>query len=400
MQVILVATIMTLESKWSGAMERYLKYNVIDDLEKKMVFLAGPRQCGKTTFAQGLLAERSTNPHSQHYFNWDDDFDRKSLLEQKFPLEKSMLVFDEIHKFKRWKNWVKGVYDKKKNLYSILVTGSARLDVYRRGGDSLMGRYHLWRLHPMGFDEAPPNLSREEVLHRLMTLGGFPEPFLGGDEREARRWRRDRLQRVLRDDVRDLESVRDISTLELFVATLRTRVGGLVTLANIAQDLQVAPKTLKAWLQVLERMYVVFAIYPYTTGLPRSLRKPPKVFFYDNGDVDAEKGARFENLVATQLLKRYQFLEDRDGYEYRIHYLRDKEKREVDFLVLKEGMPHLLVEAKWNDSEISPTLAYYAKHLKPKHIVQVVGELSQSYQKEHIKVVSASQYFSRLDSDG
>jgi predicted AAA+ superfamily ATPase len=131
---------MTLESKWSVAMERYLKCNVIGDLEKKMVFLAGPRQCGKTTVAQGLLAERSTNPHSQHYFNWDDDFDRRSLLEQKFPLEKSMLVFDEIHKFKRWKNWVKGVYDKKKSLYSILVTGSARLDVYRRGGDSLMGR--------------------------------------------------------------------------------------------------------------------------------------------------------------------------------------------------------------------------------------------------------------------
>ncbi|MEI8025656.1 MAG: AAA family ATPase [Pseudomonadota bacterium] len=381
-------------------MERYLKYNIIRDLEKKMVFLAGPRQCGKTTFALALLAERPTSPNSQRYFNWDDDFDRKHLLEQKFPPEKSMLVFDEIHKFKRWKNWVKGIYDKKKYLYSILVTGSARLDVYRPGGDSLLGRYHLWRLHPMGFDEVPPNLSPEECLHRLMTLGGFPEPFLGGDEREARRWRRERLQRVLRDDVRDLESVRDISTLELFVAALRTRVGGIVTLANIAQDLQVAPKTLKAWLQVLERMYVVFSIYPYTTGLPRSLLKPPKVFFYDNGDVDGEKGARFENLVATQLLKRYQFLEDRDGYEYRIHYLRDKEKREVDFLVLKDGKPHLLVEAKWNDSEISPTLAYYAKHLKPKHIVQVVGELSQSYQKNDIKVVSASQYFSTLDSDG
>lgn len=381
-------------------MERYLKFNIIKDLDKKMVFLAGPRQCGKTTFARALLAERSTTPNSQHYFNWDDDFDRKHLLEQKFPPEKSMLVFDEIHKFKRWKNWVKGIYDKKKHLYSILVTGSAQLDVYRRGGDSLLGRYHLWRLHPMGFDEVPPNLSPEECLHRLMTLGGFPEPFLGGDEREARRWRRERLQRVLRDDVRDLESVRDISTLELFVAALRTRVGGLVTLANIAQDLQVAPKTLKAWLQVLERMYVVFSIYPYTTGLPRSLQKPPKVFFYDTGDVSGETGARFENLVATQLLKRYQFLEDRDGYEYRIHYLRDKDKREVDFLVLKDGKPHLLIEAKWNDSEISPTLAYYAKHLKPKHIVQVVGELRQSYQKDDIKVVSASQYFSTLDRDG
>jgi predicted AAA+ superfamily ATPase len=280
-----------------------------------------------------------------------------------------------------------------------LVTGSARLDVYRRGGDSLLGRYHLWRLHPIGFDEVPSNISPEEALHRLMILGGFPEPFLSGDEREARRWRRERLQRVLRDDVRDLESVRDISTLELFVSALRSRVGGLITLANIAQDLQVAPKTLKAWLQVLERMYVVFAVYPYTAGLPRSLQKPPKVFFYDTGDVNGESGEKFENLVATQLLKRYQFLEDRDGYEYRVHYLRDKDKREVDFVVLKEGKPHLLVEAKWNDSEISPALRYYAERLKPKHIVQIVGELKQPYQKDGIRVLSAASYFAKLDCD-
>lgn len=311
-----------------------------------------------------------------------------------------MLVFDEVHKFKRWKNWVKGIFDKNKHLYSILVTGSARLDVCRRGGDSLLGRYHLWRLHPIGFDEIPSDMTPVECLHRLMTLGGFPEPFLSGDERDARRWRRERLQRVLRDDVRDLESVRDISTLELFVAALRTRVGGLVNLANIAQDLHVAPKTLKAWLQVLERMYVVFSVYPYTTGLPRSLQKPPKVYFYDTGDVDGQTGARFENLVATQLLKRYQFLEDRDGHDYRVHYLRDKDKREVDFLVVKDGVPHVLVEAKWNDSQVSAALGYYAKHLKPKHVVQVVGELSQPYQKDGIRVVSAASYFSKLDCDG
>ena len=380
-------------------MERYIKPNVIRDLNKKMVFLAGPRQCGKTTFAQALLAEQSPS-QAQRYFNWDDDLDRKRLLDQKFPPEKSMLVFDEVHKFKRWKNWVKGIFDKNKHLYSILVTGSARLDVYRRGGDSLLGRYHLWRLHPIGFDEIPSDMTPVECLHRLMILGGFPEPFLSGDERDARRWRRERLQRVLRDDVRDLESVRDISTLELFVAALRTRVGGLVNLANIAQDLHVAPKTLKAWLQVLERMYVVFSVYPYTTGLPRSLQKPPKVYFYDTGDVDGQTGARFENLVATQLLKRYQFLEDRDGHDYRVHYLRDKDKRKVDFLVVKDGVPHVLVEAKWNDSQVSAALGYYAKHLKPKHVVQVVGELSQPYQKDGIRVVSAASYFSKLDCDG
>lgn len=381
-------------------MERYLKQDVIRDLKRKMVFLAGPRQCGKTTFALDLLAEQqSPGSDFQCYFNWDDDSDRKALLERKFPPEKSVLVFDEIHKFKRWKNWIKGIFDKNKLLYSILVTGSARLDVYRRGGDSLLGRYHLWRLHPIGFDEIPADIDSTEALRRLMTLGGFPEAFLNGDEREARRWRRDRLQRVLRDDVRDLENVRDISTLELFVAALRTRVGGLVTLSNIAADLQVAPKTLKAWLLVLERMYVVFTIYPYTKGLARSLQKPPKIFFYDTGDVDGDNGARFENLVGTQILKRYQYLEDRDGYEYGVHYLRDKDKREVDFLIVKEGKPHLLLEAKWNDQEISPTLRYYAQKLKPKHVVQVVGELKQGYQKDGIRVVSAASYFAKLETD-
>ncbi len=380
-------------------MERYLKQHVKLDLAKKMVFLAGPRQCGKTTFAMDLLAEEKPQSEFQRYFNWDDDEDRKRLLERRLPPEKSMVVFDEIHKFKRWKNWVKGVFDKNKQLYSILVTGSARLDVYRRGGDSLLGRYHLWRLHPLGFDEVPAGMSAEECLRRLMLFGGFPEPFLSGDEREARRWRRDRLQRVLRDDIRDLESVRDISTLELFVGVLRTRVAGLVTLANIAGDLQVAPKTLKAWLQVLERMYVVFAIYPYSLGIARSLQKPPKVFFYDTGDVGDDQGQKFENLVATQLLKRYQFLEDRDGYEYRIHYVRDKDKREVDFLVLKDGKPHLLLESKWNDPEVSSSLRYYGEKLKPKYIVQIVGDLKEPYQKDGIRVLSAASYFSKLDCD-
>lgn len=380
-------------------MERYLKQYVVRDLTKKMVFLAGPRQCGKTTFAMNLLSEQEPLTEFQRYFNWDDDGDRKRLLEGKFPPERSLVVLDEIHKFKRWKNWVKGLFDKNKHLYSILVTGSARLDIYRRGGDSLMGRYYFWRLHPLGFDEVPSDISPDECLRRLMILGGFPEPFLGGDEREARRWRRDRLQKVLRDDIRDLESVKDISTLELFVGALRTRVGGLVTLANIAGDLQVAPKTLKSWLQILERMYVVFAVYPYSLGIPRSLQKPPKVFFYDTGDVQEDQGQKFENLVATQLLKRYQFLEDRDGYDYRIHYLRDKDKREVDFLVLKDGKPHLLAEAKWNDSEISPALLYYGQKLKPKYMVQVVGELKSPYQKDGIRVLSAATYFSALDCD-
>ncbi|NBW81988.1 DUF4143 domain-containing protein [bacterium] len=261
-----------------------------------------------------------------------------------------------------------------------------------------MGRYHLWRLHPMGLDELPRGMSEREALKRLMTIGGFPEPFLSGDVLEARRWRRERLQKVIRDDVRDLESIRNIATLELFVGALRNRVGGLVVLGNLAADLQVAQKTLKSWLEVLERMYIVFTVYPYSTGIPRALQKPPKVFFYDTGDVDDDNGSRFENLVATHLLKRYQFLEDRDGFEYKLYYLRDKEKREVDFLFTKDNKPHLLVEAKWDSDEINPSLRYFANKLKPKHVVQVVGLLKRPFASEGVQVLPATQYFASLET--
>ena len=157
---------------------------------------------------------------------------------------------------------------------------------------------------------------------------------------------------------------------------------------------------MKSWLQVLERMYLVFPIYPYTTGLPRALQKPPKVFFFDTGDVDGDTGARFENLVATHLLKRYQFLEDRDGYDYKLFYLRDKEKREVDFLVTKDNKPHLLVEAKWDSTEISSSLRYFANKLKPKHVVQVVGSLKRQFVIDGVNVLSATQYFSSLETHG
>lgn len=369
---------------------RYIASHILDDLRKKMVFVGGPRQVGKTTLAKAIL---SKNFPAGIYLNWDYDEDRQDILQKRWSDENDLLIFDELHKFPRWKSWIKGLYDVSHEIHSFLITGSARLDIYRRGGDSLMGRYHYWRLHPFTLDEIPNGFSSKDAFNRLMTVGGFPEPFLDGDEREARRWRRERFDRVIREDVRDLESVRNIQLLSMFLDLLRHRVGGLVRLSNIASDIQISPKTAKSWLEVLERMYLVFSVRPYTKSLPRAVLKPPKVYFFDNGDVLGDEGVRFENLVATSLLKRLHFLEDRDGYCYELRYIRDKEGREVDFVVLKDGHLEELIEAKYSDDSISRHLQYYAERLKPEKATQIVAKIRRPYDKGRIKIIDPISYF-------
>ena len=369
---------------------RYIAPYILQDLTKKMVFVGGPRQVGKTTLAQAIL---SSNYPSGRYLNWDYDEDRQDILRKQWSADQKLLVFDELHKFPRWKNWIKGIYDVSHESHSFLITGSARLDVYRRGGDSLMGRYHYWRMHPFTLDEVPQGISQKEAYQRLMTVGGFPEPFLDGDERAARRWRRERFDRVLREDIRDLESVRNIQLLGMFLDMLRNRVGALITLSNLAGDIQISPKTAKSWLEVLEKMYLVFSVRPYTKSLPRAVLKPPKVYFFDNGDVIGDEGARFENLIATSLLKRLHYLEDRDGYRYELRYIRDKEGREVDFVIVKDGKIEELIEAKYSDETISRSLVYYAERLKPPKATQIVANLRRSFDKGKVKITDPISYF-------
>ena len=369
---------------------RYIAPYILQDLTKKMVFVGGPRQVGKTTLAQAIL---SSNYPTGHYLNWDYDEDRQDILQKQWSADQKLLVFDELHKFPRWKNWIKGIYDVSHESHSFLITGSARLDVYRRGGDSLMGRYHYWRLHPFTLDEVPQGISQKEAYQRLMTVGGFPEPFLDGDERAARRWRRERFDRVLREDIRDLEPVRNSQLLGMFLDILRNRVGGLITLSNLAGDIQISPKTAKSWLEVLERMYLVFSVRPYTKFLPRAVLKPPKVYYFDNGDVIGDEGARFENLIATSLLKRLHYLEDRDGYRYELRYIRDKEGREVDFVIVKDGKIEELIEAKYSDETISRSLVYYAERLKPPKATQIVANLRRPFDKGKVKITDPISYF-------
>lgn len=352
-----------------------------------MVFIAGPRQCGKTTLAQHLM----THFDNPLYLNWDDVEHRDLILKRQWSDKNKLLVFDELHKYPRWKNWLKGLYDTQKDKHKILVTGSARLDVYKKGGDSMLGRYHLWHLHPFTLDERE-TLSAEVAFDRLMTVGGFPEPFFDGDPTQARRWRLSRFEKIFTQDIRDLENIRNLQMMEVFIERLRSRVGSMVVLNNLATDLRVAHKTVSAWLEVCKRMYFVFSIYPLATGA-RALHKPPKIYFYDNADVIGDEGVKFENLVATHLFKRLQFLTDSTGYKYELRYIRDKEKREVDFAVVKDGKLEEIIEAKWSDSQISSPLKYYSKKLKAEKATQLVGQIKNDYTQDKINVTSASDYF-------
>ncbi|MEA3546561.1 MAG: ATP-binding protein [Thermodesulfobacteriota bacterium] len=367
---------------------RYIEPYIREDLARKMVFVGGPRQVGKTTLAKYILGLGSGR-----YFNWDYDADRQAILDRKWTDDAPLLVFDELHKFPRWKNWLKGIYDVEGSQHSFLVTGSARLDLYRRGGDSMLGRYHYWRLHPYTLDELPEGVSRNEALERLMQVGGFPEPFLENDIRNARRWQRERLNRVLREDLRDLEPVRDIGNLILLLDLLRSRVGGMLVISNLARDIQVASQSVKAWLSIFERMYLTFTVRPYTKSLPRAVVKPPKVYFFDNQDVLGDTGARFENLVATHLLKRLHFEEDYEGRRCELHYIRDKEGREVDFAIVRDGVLEELIEVKFKDSSVSNYLKYYAGKLAPPKVTQIVGSLKEPFDKEGIRVTGVLDYF-------
>lgn len=369
---------------------RYLYPFIYKDLLKKMVFLGGPRQVGKTTLAKALCADHFKNGA---YFNWDNTEDKKAILHKHWLSDSSLIIFDELHKYPFWKSWIKGVYDKKPDLQQYLLTGSARLDTYKRDGDSLLGRYHYWRLHPFTLDELPTDIQPEEGYERLMRLGGFPEPFMMNDDREARRWRRERFDRIINEDIRELENIQHISLLSLFVDALRERVGGLITLANIAQDLQVSPATLKKWLMLIERMYLAFPVLPMTKNIPRAIQKPPKVYFYDNADVLSDEGAKLENLVATHLLKRLHFIEDYHGYRCSLHYIRDKEGREVDFATVINGQLVDLIEVKLSDNDISKNLIYYTNKLNPQNAIQLVGKLARPYDKDGVKVRSPADYF-------
>ena len=347
---------------------RYLEPVIAPLTSRKMVFIGGPRQVGKTTLALSLLGKRADETHPA-YFNWDNPHAAARLRRLELPPHEPLLVLDEVHKFARWRNLVKGIYDTEKSRRRVVVTGSARLDFYRKGGDSLVNRYRYFRLHPFSLLEANSSPTKSD-LEALLRFGGFPEPLFLQDEREHRIWQRDRVARVVRDDLRDLERVREISLIEHLVDLLPHRVGSQLSLNSLREDLQVDHKTVERWITILENMYLCFRIAPFGTPKVRAVKKTQKLYLWD-WSMAPEGGPRFENLMASQLLKYCHFIEDTEGHRMELRYLRDTDKREVDFVVLKDRKPMFAVECKTGAREVSPAIRYFAQRLAIPHYYQV-----------------------------
>ena len=327
---------------------RYLGPQVRRDLERKMVFVSGPRQVGKTTLARSLPGA------PEGYLSWDVDADRERILRRELP-PAPLWVFDEVHKYRRWRDFLKGLYDARAQGQKILVTGSGRLELFRFGGDSLQGRYHLLRLHPFSVAEA--GIKDSDGLADLVRLGGFPEPFLGASETEARRWSRAYRARLVEEEVAALERIQDLGRLEEMMLRLPDLVGAPLSVNALREDLQVAHKTAASWLDALERLFAIFRLPPFGAPRIRAVKKEQKHYHFD-WSVVRDEGARFENLVACHLLKWVHFEQDAKGREFDLRYFRDVDRREVDFVVTDDRAPILLVECKLADREIDRGLRY------------------------------------------
>ncbi len=367
---------------------RYLTPQIIKDLARKMVFVAGPRQVGKTTLAKQLL------PLSQlGYLNWDIASQRELILKHELP-DSPLWVFDEIHKYRDWRNYLKGIYDQYADDHQILVTGSAQLDCYRRGGDSLQGRYHYLRLHPLSVAEL--GISDSSELNDLLTLGGFPEPFFTGESIEAKRWSSEYRHRLIEEDLVKLEQIRDLGRLELLMIRLPDLVGSPLSINALREDLQVSHSTVANWLDVFTRLYAIFRISPFGAPQLRAVKKEQKHYHFDWTQV-LSLGARFENMVAVHLLKWVNFEEDTKARALELRYFRDTDGREVDFIITEDSIPILAVECKWAEGDISKSLVYFKKHFPQCEAWQISMKGEKDYlSKDGIRICPSLKFLSTL----
>lgn len=358
-----------------------------------MILLAGAMQVGKTTCCKDIQTY-----HPQFYYlNWDNSEDRRIILQGASNLANfakldqpgqalPVIVLDEIHKYKKWKQFLKGFFDHYENQCRIVVTGSAKLDVYRRGGDSLMGRYFLYRCHPLSVGELlSPELRETEIilpqelpaaeLERLLTFGGFPEPFSKSDRRFSTNWQRLRKQQLLNEDIRQLSQIQEFAELEYLMDILVAEAGSQLNMTSLANLINVAESTVSRWINILSSFYFIYLIKPWHKNIRRAIRKTPKIYLWDWSMIQ-DHGKRVENLLASHLYKAVNYWTDLGFGEYELFYLRDKEKHEVDFLVTKNKSPWFLVEVKASSNRgISKSLHYYQEQLHAPHAFQVVYDL-------------------------
>ncbi|MBF0595000.1 MAG: ATP-binding protein [Candidatus Omnitrophica bacterium] len=367
--------------------ERYLTDQIIKDLEAKMVFVAGPRQVGKTTLARNIITDLRA------YLNWDVPASRECILKYELPDTKAY-VFDEIHKYRKWRQFLKGLFDQYGKSKKILVTGSAKLDQFRYGGDSLQGRYHFLRLHPLSVAEL--KVKTQDGLRSLLALGGFPEPFYSGSEDTARRWSREYRSRLINEEINSLERVADLGSMELLAMRLPDCVGSPLSVNSLREDLDAGYAVVANWLKIMERFYMIFRLPPFGGPKIRAVKKEQKHYHFD-WTLVSDQALRFENMVAAHLLKWVHYQQDVYGYEYDLRYFRDIDGREVDFVLLKDLKPAAFIEAKWSDDQIGKGLKYLKNKYPGVDSWQISAVGSKDYiSKEGIRVCPALKYLSGL----
>lgn len=381
------------KSRKINDMKRYLDDRVSRDLKKKMVFLTGPRQVGKTTLSRLLIEELGGQ-----YLNYDVADEQRIILAQQWSPRAPLLVLDEIHKMPNWKSWLKGVYDGKPAAQQLLVTGSARMDTFRQSGESLAGRFFGLRLHPISVREwcEQTGATPEDALTRLLERGGFPEPCLAQGNDEAERWRRQYFDGLVRNDVLEFSRIQEVTAIRLFAQMLRGRVGSPLSLASIARDMQLSPTTLKKYLDILEALYIVFVVRPWHHNIARATLQAPKVYFYDTGLVEGDDGVRFENLVATHLLKHMQYQHDVQGKEVGLHYIRTKDDAEVDFVLSEKMVVTHLIECKLSDDKPHKALRRFADEMPKATAVQLLRDLRHSFDVGSIHMRRADEWLNEL----
>ncbi len=371
-------------------MIRAQKDLILKDLPKKMVFLVGPRQAGKTWLAKEILKEYSDGV----YLNYDNFEDRSIIKKAAWKSSTSLLILDELHKMPDWKNYIKGIYDTKPEHQQILVTGSARLDVFRQVGDSLAGRYFAHHLLPF----SPAELKHTDYARdteRFLTRGGFPEPFLAEDPVDADRWRNQYIDSLLRTDVFEFDNIENIKNMQLVFELLRARVGSPISYKSIAEDVNIAPNTVRKYIHILESLYIVFRVTPFAKNIARSLKKEPKLYFFDTGLVKRDVGAKLENHVASCLLKHVMATNDYEGKNYALHYLRTKDGVEVDFALVNDGKVEQILEVKNSDASLHRALSAFQKKYNFT-AKQLVYDLRQERIDNSVEITNLTEYLLSL----
>ena len=385
-----------------------------DWIHGRMLFIAGPRQVGKTTYTLKKIEELGGS-----YFNWDDRevrraYEEKSSFFVQSSQLNSLVVFDEIHKRKNWKDILKGIYDTHKSNYQFVITGSAKLDIFRRSGDSLVGRYFLTHIFPISAGDLLSlnfkaynsstsllknilnltKITHSESTSSLLRFGGFPEPFFKGSESFFRRWQNQHQELLIREDLRDLSNIQNLDKIETLVSLLEKNVSGIVSHNSLAQDLETDHKSVKQWLLQLEKIMLTFTVKPYFKQIQKTLRKNPKVYFYDWSFVKSY-GSRFENFIACQLLKAITLWNERFGYNFDLYFIRTYSDKEIDFCITFDNKPWLLIEAKYGYPDISQAIKEFSRQLKVPAVI-LTNEENWNVKKEDIYIFSVGRFLSLL----